>query len=84
MLTITQSQLPLNSGQLDIHCDYYYRNRISKIPSAKFNYQEKKWTIEKFALGALEKEFNGPENGQELVYKTPRWVILNQPMPDML
>ena len=53
MLTITQSQLPLNSGQLDIHCDYYYRNRISKIPSAKFNYQEKKWTIEKFALGAL-------------------------------
>jgi SNF2 family DNA or RNA helicase len=34
--------------------------------------------IEPYMLGYLENEFKG-----ELVYKTPRWVILNEPMPDM-
>lgn len=79
MLTVTQ----LSNGQLGIRCDYYYRNRISNIPTAKFDYDNKMWTIESFALGSLEQEFNGPENGLELVYETPRWVILNQPAPDM-
>lgn len=79
MLTVTQ----LPTGQLGIRCDYYYRNRISNIPTARFDYDNKLWIIESFALGSLENEFNNSENGLELVYNTPRWVILNQPIPDM-
>lgn len=74
MLTITQ----LPNKKLSIKADYFYRDRIKKIPTAQFNFDTKQWIIEDFMLGTLEAEFNG-----ELVYKTPRWVILNQPMPDM-
>ena len=74
MLVITQ----LPSGQLSIKSDYFYRDRIKNIPTAKFNPDTKQWVIESFMLGTLENNFKG-----ELVYKTPRWVILNQPMPDM-
>lgn len=74
MLTITQ----LPNKKLSIKADYYYRDRIKKIPTATFNPNTKQWLIEDFMLGTLEVEFAG-----ELVYKTPRWVILNQPMPDM-
>lgn len=80
MLTI--SQLP--NKQLSIKCDYCYRDRMHKIPTAYFNYNSKQWIVESYMLGMLESEFNNPEtNGLELVYKTPRWVILDQPMPDM-
>lgn len=74
MLTITQ----LPNKKLSIKADYYYRDRIKKIPTATFNPNTKQWLIDDFMLGTLEVEFAG-----ELVYKTPRWVILNQPMPDM-
>ena len=74
MLVITQ----LPSGQLSIKSDYFYRDRIKSIPTAQFNPDTKQWVIESFMLGTLENNFKG-----ELVYKTPRWVILNQPMPDM-
>lgn len=74
MLTITQ----LPNKKLSIKADYYYRGRIKNIPTAIFDPNTKEWIIEDFALGLLENEFNG-----ELVYKTPRWVILNQKMPDM-
>ncbi len=74
MLIVSQ----LQSGHLSIKCDYYYRNRISKIPTAYFNPMLKQWMIEPYMLGYLENEFHG-----ELVYKTPRWVILHEPMPDM-
>lgn len=74
MLVITQ----LPSKQLSIKADYFYRDRIKNIPTAKFNPDTKQWIIEDFMLGTLEANFPG-----ELVYKTPRWVILNQPMPDM-
>ena len=74
MLTITQ----LPNKKLSIKADYFYRDRIKKIPTAQFDFDTKQWIIEDFMLGTLEAEFNG-----ELVYKTPRWVILNQPMPDM-
>lgn len=79
MITISQ----LSNGVLGIRCNYYYRNRISKIPSAQFDYQSKMWIVQPFALGMLEEEFNTEENGLEIVYKTPRWVILNEPCPDM-
>lgn len=74
MLTITQ----LPNKKLSIKADYYYRHRIKEIPTATFNPSTKQWIIEDFMLGTLEANFAG-----ELVYKTPRWVILNQPMPDM-
>ena len=74
MLVITQ----LIDKRLAIKCDYYYKDRIKKIPTATFDCNLKQWIICDFMLGMLEQEFKG-----ELVYKTPRWVILNQPMPDM-
>ena len=74
MLTITQ----LFNKKLSIKADYYYRDRIKKIPTATFDPNTKQWIIDSFMLGTLEQNFAG-----ELVYKTPRWVILNQPMPDM-
>lgn len=74
MLTITQ----LFNKKLSIKADYYYRDRIKQIPTAMFDHNTKQWIIEDFMLGTLESNFAG-----ELVYKTPRWVILNQPMPDM-
>ncbi len=75
MLTITQ----LNNGQLSIKCHYSYSNRLkSVVPNARFDGQRREWVIDKNYLYNLELEFNG-----ELVYKTPRWVILNEPMPDL-
>jgi SNF2 family DNA or RNA helicase len=74
LLIITQ----LPNGQLSIKCDYYYSDRIRKIPTAWFNPIIKQWNIESYMLGYLENNFKG-----EIVYKTPRWVILNEPMPDM-
>lgn len=74
MLVVTQ----LSNKKLSIKSDYFYRGRIKEIPSAVFDHETKQWIIEQSALPILEKNFKG-----ELVYKTPRWVILNQPMPDM-
>lgn len=74
MLTVTQ----LPNGKISIKADYFYRNRLKNIPTATFNPDTKQWVIESFMLGELEHRFAG-----ELVYKTPRWVILNEPMPDM-
>ena len=74
MLIVTQ----LQDNRLAIKCDYYYRNRLCGIPTAFFNPILKQWIIEPYMLGYLENEFRG-----ELVYKTPRWVILKEPMPDM-
>lgn len=74
MLTITQ----LASGRLGIKCNYYYRDRLKNIPTAKWDQAMKQWSIEKSALGYLEFEFEG-----ELVYKTPKWILHGEPMPDM-
>lgn len=74
MLTVTQ----LNDGRLSIKSHYFYRHRIRAIPTATFDSDRKEWVIEAFMLGSLEAAFPG-----ELVYKTPRWVILQEHMPDM-
>lgn len=74
MLTVTQ----LQNKKLSVKADYFYRHRIKEIPTATFDPNTKQWIIESFMLGTLEQKFQG-----ELVYKTPRWVILNEPMPDM-
>lgn len=74
MLTLTQ----LPNKDISIKAHYLYRYRIHEIPGAYFNYDTKEWILPIGQLDALEKEFKG-----ELVYKTPRWVIKNEPMPDM-
>lgn len=74
MLTITQ----LPSKNISIKCDYYYKDRIKRINGASFDFDTREWTIPFESIGMLESGFKG-----ELVYKTPRWVIFNQPMPDM-
>ena len=73
MLTLTQ----LQNGTISIKTDYYYKDRIKKIPSARFDFNTKEWIIDMSMLFELETEFDG-----ELVYKTPRWVMLNEPMPN--
>ena len=65
MLTVTQ----LQTGQLGIKADYFYRTRLKNIPTAKFDAESKLWIIESYMLGTLEREFAG-----ELVYKTPGLV----------
>ena len=70
------NQLP--DKRLSIKCHYFYKDRLRNIPTAYFNPVLKQWIIESYMLGVLEQKFEG-----ELVYKTPRWVILGQPMPDM-
>ncbi len=75
MITITQ----LNKYQLSLKCHYLYAARVkSIIPRATFDGQRREWIIDASYLSDLEDEFCG-----ELVYKTPRWVILDEPMPDM-
>lgn len=74
MITVTQ----LPNKKLSLKADYFYRDRIKQVPTANYDPNTKQWIIESFMLGTLESNFAG-----ELVYKTPRWVILNQPMPDM-
>ena len=74
MLIVTQ----LQNKKLSIKADYFYRHRIKNIPTATFDFNTKQWVIESFMLGSLEAEFKG-----ELVYKTPRWVITGEKMPDM-
>lgn len=74
MLTITQ----LPDKRLSIKCHFLYKDRLKQVPTAYFNPVLKQWIVEPYMLGTLERKFAG-----ELVYKTPRWVILNQPMPDM-
>ena len=74
MLVLTQ----LPDERLAVKCDYFYRSRMHKIPTAFFAPNLKQWIMQPFVLGTFEKEFEG-----EIVYKTPRWVILKEPMPDM-
>lgn len=74
MITVTQ----LPDSRLALKSHYFYRNRIRQIPTAQFDGNIKQWIIQPTMLGMLEHYFTG-----ELVYKTPRWVILNEPMPDM-
>lgn len=73
MLTLTQL-----SDKISIQADFYYKDRIKQIKGASFNFDTKEWMIPLSSLQELEKSFKG-----ELVYKTPRWVMLGQPMPDM-
>lgn len=77
MLVVEQH--PIDKDILIIKFNYYYQyiRRIKTIPGATFKKDLKCWLIPLGALDYLELEFLG-----ELVYKTPRWVITNEPPPD--
>ena len=74
MLTITQ----VSPDRLAIKSNYYYRDRIKKIPTAKWDNDTRQWSVDLSSLDFLELEFDG-----ELVYKTPKWILHGEPMPDM-
>lgn len=80
MVVVTQ----LANGLLSLRANYFYRDRIRSIPTAMFDPVTKQWTIHPKSINALEKEFNNRKiNGMELVYRTPKWVIMHEPCPDM-
>lgn len=74
MLTVTQSQ---DGNYLLIKSHYFYSDRIKKVPTATWNSEGKFWTINKAFASELEQRFH-----DEIYYKTPEWVIFNQPAPD--
>ena len=69
-----------NSTHFTVKCQYHddYIRRLHQIQTATFNRALKKWMIHRSEFLRFESIFQG-----EIVYKTPRWVILNEPMPDM-
>lgn len=74
MVTVTQS----TTGELlYLKAHFYYSERIKHLPSAQWNPDLKVWSIRTDMISYLENEFDG-----ELFYKTPRWFILHEPMPD--
>lgn len=80
MVVVTQ----LANGLLGLRANYFYKDRIKSIPTARFDPGIKQWTIYPQAIDALESEFNNKDlNGMELVYRTPKWIIKKEPQPDM-
>lgn len=73
MLTVS-----LSGDYLKIKAHYFYKDRIKQLPTATFNPNDKTWMIEKRFILTMERDFPG-----EIFYKTPRWVILEEPAPDM-
>lgn len=69
----------IGSQLLSVKCKYstYYVNKFRKIPGATFDKPNKRWIVPVGAFSWFEQEFKG-----EIIYKSPRWVILNEPMPD--
>ena len=74
MLTVTQTQ---DGKYLLIKSHYYYSQRIKNIPTAIWVPEGKFWQIDKKFANALEQEFY-----DEIYYKTPKWIIFNEPKPD--
>lgn len=68
------------SNHLAIKCQYSYSyiDRLHELDSASFDRESKKWIISYADFPKFETLFKG-----EIVYKTPRWVIRHEPMPDM-
>jgi hypothetical protein len=75
MLVVTQ----IEDDILQVKCNYHadYVKGFRQIPGRSFNRQDKVWEIPTCTLKRFEKIFPG-----QIIYKTPRWKILKQPMPD--
>lgn len=74
MLTVTQS---LDGYYLLIKAHYFYSQRIKNVPSALWNPEGKFWQINSCYAHELDNEFC-----DEIYYKTPRWIIFNEPKPN--
>jgi SNF2 family DNA or RNA helicase len=70
---------PTDLDFLTVKFKYFqdYITRIKKVPGATWSSLHKAWIIPIGALDWLEEEFAG-----ELVYKTPRWVLVGEDPPD--
>lgn len=70
----------ITQTHLAIKCQYShdYVQRLHQLETATFDRALKKWRLHRTEFLKFESLFQG-----EIVYKTPRWVILNEPMPDM-
>lgn len=64
------------NGWLSIKCAYSYKDRVKKLPGARFDYTNKVWMIPKKSLPDLMLYFRG-----EIYFKTPLWKIEGKPMP---
>lgn len=64
---------------LDVKCPFYAVNRLKMhCVNPKFDWDRKVWLIARHHVDSLLREFPG-----ELYFKTPLWMIKNEPMPDM-
>lgn len=66
-------------GLISVTCNYSanYVQRFHQIPGSRFDKENKFWTFNVQQLSVFENLFKG-----EYYYKTPRWLLLNEPMPD--
>lgn len=69
----------VSNDSLAIQSNYSksYVDRFRKVPGAKFNGESKKWIVPITSFHLYEELFKG-----EIIYKTPRWMILGEPAPD--
>lgn len=77
MLVVEQHHI--DETLLTVKCNYSqdYNKRFRKVPGTHFDGKLKSWIIPVGAFDYFEDIFRG-----EIVYKTPRWVILDEPKPD--
>lgn len=70
----------LDEDTIKVSFNYYkpYITRIKKIPGSHYDGKLKAWLFPIGFFVFFEDEFKG-----EIIYKTPRWIILNEPMPDL-
>ena len=74
MITVTLTQ---DGTTLIVKSHYFYSQRIKQIPGAKWDPDIKAWKIDVIYRNMFDKAFY-----DEVYYKTPRWVIFNEPCPD--
>lgn len=77
MVTVIQSS---DETELYLKSHFYYSERLRELTGARWNPDLKVWCIPctPFNLNELENTFKG-----ELFFKTPKWVITKQPMPNL-
>ena len=77
MLLVEQSLSDPQILYVRFNYSLYYVNKMHLIDGAWFDRGTKQWQIPLRSLKAFESQFPG-----EIVYRTPRWVILKERSPD--
>lgn len=69
----------ISDEALSVKCNYSedYVERFHEVPGAYFDKIQKRWIVPIGAFFWFEETFKG-----EIIYKTPKWIILEEPMPD--